>query len=140
VYPPGYVPTAAPTYSPPAIETPAIRPTAAPGNAGAAPAPGRRASRRPAGPAGIGGYLLLPVIGLILTVCWNAWNIYHDLLPFRQSEAWSALTTPGSDIYHWLWQPLALFEVFTAVMMVIAPLALLVLIFRPQGLFGSKEG
>jgi tetratricopeptide (TPR) repeat protein len=98
----------------------------------AAPAVERRTSRRRAGPAGIGGLLLLPVIGLILTICWNGWSIYHDLLPFRQSEAWTALTTPGSDIYHWLWQPLALFEVFTAIVMVIAPIALLVLIFRKR--------
>ena len=98
----------------------------------AVPALERRSSRRHARPAGIGGLLLLPVIGLILTICWNAWNIYHDLLPFRQSEAWNALTTPGSDIYHWLWHPLALFEVFTAIVMVIAPIALLVLIFRKR--------
>lgn len=134
VYPSVDVPApAAPpaTYQAPPTESAAASLAASP-QAATAPEVGRRASRRHAGPAGIGGYLLLPIVGLILMIGWNAWSIYHDLLPFRRSEAWTALTDPGSDIYHWLWQPLALFEVFTAVVMVIAPIALLALIFRKR--------
>jgi hypothetical protein len=119
-----------PRHAPPATESPVVYPAPAVENAVTVQATERRIARRRSGPAGIGGFLLLPVIGLILTICWNAWHIYHDLLPFRRSEAWTSLTTPGSDIYHWLWQPLALFEVFTAIMMVIAPIALLVLVYR----------
>jgi len=89
----------------------------------------RRSLRHKAGPTGIGGLLLLPVIGLFATICRNGWTIYHDLLPFRDSEAWAVLTSPGSEVYNPLWQPLLLFEFFATVVMVVAPLALLVAIF-----------
>ncbi len=92
----------------------------------------RRLHRHLAGPAGIGGALLLPIIGLLATICWNAWNIYYEFLPLRQSDVWTALTTQGSSVYHWLWQPLALFEVFASVVMILAPMALLVMIFRKR--------
>lgn len=117
-----------PTYAPPVQVQSAYAPSAAAGP-GVAPVLDRRVSRRRTGPTGIGGFLILPVIGLILTVCWNGWAIYHDFLPFRESEAWAALTTPGSGIYHRLWQPLTLFELFATIVMIIAPMALLGLIF-----------
>jgi len=94
----------------------------------------RRSRRHKAGPTGIGGLLLLPIIGLVVTICRNGWTIYHDLLPFRDSEAWAVLTSPGSDVYNPLWQPLLLFEFFATVVMIVAPLALLAAIFlkRPS--------
>lgn len=125
------------TYAAPPYAAPADAASAAPRAPAVdldttAPRAERRLAQRLAGPTGIGGLLLLPIIGLVITMCWNAWNIYRDFLPFRRSEAWTALTTPDSPIYHWMWQPLALFEVFASIVMVIAPIALLVLLFRKR--------
>jgi hypothetical protein len=112
-----------------ALEAPAPE-TAAP------PAPVVRAesrlAQRLAGPSGLGGYLLLPIIGLFVTIFLNARYLTQTLIPLYRSPAWPRLTTPGSPAYHWLWQPLILFETFGAVVMAIAPIAVLILIFRKR--------
>jgi tetratricopeptide (TPR) repeat protein len=102
----------------------------------ASPAPGirpdSRTAQRLAGPRGLGGYLLLPIIGLFATIFWNARYLIQTLIPLYRSSGWAALTTPGNPQYHWLWQPLILFETFGAVVMAIAPIALLIMIFRKR--------
>jgi hypothetical protein len=62
---------------------------------------------------GIGGWLILPMLGLIITPIRMVFQFTRDLLPALNSETWGALTTPGANAYHSLWAPLILFEVIT---------------------------
>jgi hypothetical protein len=126
-------------YAPPAIPADAYSPPATPAGAYTLPAdapyatpirPDRRLAQHLAGPAGIGGFLLLPIVGLVLSAGWNVWTLVRDFIPLFRSSVWGVLTTPDSPTYYWLWKPLILFEAFAAVVMVLAPLALLVMLFR----------
>jgi tetratricopeptide (TPR) repeat protein len=121
VYPVPGAAAPADAYAPPADQTVAtpVRPD-------------RRLAHHLAGPAGIGGFLLLPVIGLIVTIGWSAWSIIRDFIPLFRSTVWAALTTPDSPTYYWVWKPLILFEAFAAMVMVLAPIALLVIVFRKR--------
>jgi tetratricopeptide (TPR) repeat protein len=95
-----------------------------------ATADSRMARQRAAGPSGLGGWLILPIIGLIVTLGWSAWRLVHDIIPMFGSEAWAGLTTPGAAAYHYMWQPWILFDTFALIVLVLGPLALLTLIFR----------
>jgi tetratricopeptide (TPR) repeat protein len=93
--------------------------------------PERRSARRRArAPSGIGGWLILPIIGLVATLCLSAWSLFWDIIPIIRSDTWAKLTSPSSETYHWLWQPWMLFDAFAMVVMVLAPIVLLVMIFR----------
>jgi len=97
------------------------------------PAAERRSGRRKrslSAPAGLGGWLVLPIIGLFLTILWNARSLIFDYLPFYGSSAWGDLTTPGSHLYLPLFEGLYLFETFCAGVLTVAPAILLVLIFQ----------
>ena len=61
-------------------------------------------------PSGIGGWLILPAIGLVLTPILLLVTITRDLLPALQPEVWNALTEPGSQAYHPMWSTVILFE------------------------------
>jgi tetratricopeptide (TPR) repeat protein len=94
--------------------------------------PDSRTAQRLAGPSGLGGYLILPIIGLFATIFWNARYLIQTLIPLYRSSDWATLTASGTPGYHWLWQPLVLFETFGAVVMAVAPIALLIMIFRKR--------
>ncbi|MDF3073221.1 MAG: hypothetical protein K0S54_888 [Alphaproteobacteria bacterium] len=63
------------------------------------------------GPKGIGGWLVLPAIGLVVTPFWILITFVRDLLPVFDGETWAMLTTPGSAVYHPALAPLLVFEV-----------------------------
>lgn len=125
-------PEPVPAQAPPAVIDAASDDVAAVAGEPSAHPESRRARKRTAGPSGIGGWLILPVIGLLGTLGWSAWNLVRDLIPLFGSEEWSQLTTPGSPAYHYLWQPWVLFDTFALIVMVLAPIALLTLIFRKR--------
>ena len=56
-------------------------------------------------PAGIGGWLVLPLIGLILFPLRMAYSVFVNMLPSFESELWNELTTPGTDLYSSYWAP-----------------------------------
>lgn len=62
------------------------------------------------GPKGIGGWLVLPAIGLVVTPFWIVITFVRDLLPVFDGETWAMLTTPGSAVYHPALAPLLIFE------------------------------
>jgi len=60
-------------------------------------------------PQGIGGWLILPCIGLVV----GAFTILAGLAQLSvcfDATLWRALTTPGEPTYHPLWRPTLLFE------------------------------
>jgi Protein of unknown function (DUF2569) len=60
---------------------------------------------------GIGGWLILPLLGLILSPLIKIYMIYEGLWPIFSPDYWEDLTSPSSELYHPLWSRLLIFEV-----------------------------
>jgi Protein of unknown function (DUF2569) len=60
---------------------------------------------------GIGGWLILPLLGLILSPLRLIYMIYEDMWPIFSSDYWEDLTSPDSASYHPLWTSVLIFEV-----------------------------
>jgi hypothetical protein len=82
-----------------------------------------------AGPKGIGGWLLLPVIGLFVFPVRILISLATEYLPIFEKGLWAALTTPGSKAYHPLWGPLLAYEIFFNLAFLVFDLVLLYLLF-----------
>lgn len=61
-------------------------------------------------PQGIGGWLLLPALGLVITPISLLLQLRNDVLPVLAPDVWKALTSPDSPAYHPLWAPLLAVE------------------------------
>ncbi len=82
-----------------------------------------------AGPKGIGGWLLLPTIGLFAFPVRCVISLGTEFWPIFEKGLWAALTTPGSKAYHPLWAPLLTYEIFFNVAFFAFDLVLLYLLF-----------
>jgi hypothetical protein len=82
------------------------------------------------GPRGIGGWLILPLLGLIFTPIRMVTQMVRDFFPVLEPETWKALTTPGREAYHWLWAPTIVFELVTNLGLIGFTLVVLVLFVR----------
>lgn len=87
------------------------------------------------GPKGIGGWLIIPLIGLLLMPLKLLFSLHNDFLPIFQEGYWEVLTTPGAEAYHHLWAPLLIFEIVGNVFFVLFDLVLLYLLFTKHHLF-----
>jgi hypothetical protein len=87
------------------------------------------------GPKGIGGWLLLPVIGLFVFPIRCLISLATDYVPIFQTGAWAVLTTPGSARYHALWAPVLVGEIAFNVAFLALDLWLLVLLFTKSWRF-----
>jgi hypothetical protein len=83
---------------------------------------------------GIGGWLILPLIGLFISPIRVAISVFGDLVPIFTEGRWNVLTTPGSDAYHPLWAPLIIFEYAGNAVFIIFSIVLLVFFFRKSRL------
>ncbi|WP_394787353.1 DUF2569 domain-containing protein [Rhodoferax sp.] len=81
-------------------------------------------------PQGIGGWLVLIVIGLVLGSIRITYSLITEILTIFRADVWSQLTTPGKAAYHPLWGPFLVFEVFGNVVTVVLSIYTLYLLFR----------
>jgi hypothetical protein len=56
-------------------------------------------------PTGIGGWLVLPLIGLCVSPLLTLYSLWANVLPLIRPRAWTVLTTPGTSVYSWYWTP-----------------------------------
>jgi len=81
-------------------------------------------------PKGIGGWLVLPTLGLLISPLRFGFQFYSSMLPVLVPSAWNALTNSSSPAYHPLWGPLIVFEVVSSLALFIFTLRLLWLFFK----------
>jgi len=82
------------------------------------------------GPAGLGGWLILPGLGLFLSIFRQIGDVIHLFGLFKQ-DSWNALTSPGSASYDSWWATLLVFKLAATVALVMFEILLLFL-FRGQ--------
>jgi hypothetical protein len=83
---------------------------------------------------GIGGWLILPLIGLFIVPIRISLLVFRDLVPIFIEGHWNVLTTPGSSAYHPFWAPLIIFECAGNAIFIIFSIVLLVFFFRKSRL------
>jgi|GEM_PF-306969 len=86
-------------------------------------------------PSGIGGWLILVAIGLIITCPRLGVFLYQTYVPLFQDGTWETLTTPGSEQYHEFWAPLLIFELVGNLVFLVAYAVLVFLFFRESRFF-----
>jgi transglutaminase-like putative cysteine protease len=87
-----------------------------------------------AGPRGLGGWLVLVTIGLILRVPARLMQLVESRHNFNLHH-WRALTEPGAESFHPLWAPGIQFSVHTIMVLLIWTLLLIALFFMRRRLF-----
>jgi hypothetical protein len=80
-------------------------------------------------PQGIGGWLILPMIGLILIPVLLTIDLFNTYLPIFTTGSWRALTDPESPAFHPLWKPVLLFEILGNITFIGYAVVLLVAFF-----------
>ncbi len=80
--------------------------------------------------SGIGGWLVLPLLGLVLTVFSAGKGFLSETLPSLRAEAWSQLTSPDSPVYSNFWAPYIVISGLFNLVLVGSAITLLVFFFR----------
>jgi hypothetical protein len=81
---------------------------------------------------GLGGWLVLPIIGLFLNVLLAYRDFSVDVLPTLRPGVWNALTSPQSMHYHPLWARILIFNAFAYLASMFYSILLLVLVFQKR--------
>jgi hypothetical protein len=89
------------------------------------------------GPVGIGGWLILPLIGLIFTPIAATVSLWTQYLPIFTQGIYERLTDPNFQNYHPLWGPAIIFEMIAQIIFVAGSVWAIVLLFRKARLFPS---
>jgi Protein of unknown function (DUF2569) len=82
------------------------------------------------GPVGIGGWLILVVIGLVVTPIRLTYLLMTTYVPIFRDGSWSQLTTPGMPAYHALWAPVLSFEIVGNMLILVLALVTLFCLIR----------
>lgn len=80
-------------------------------------------------PTGLGGWLIIPGLGILFTPIHLLVALYTIHFPIFQDGTWEIVTTPGSEAYHPLWGPFILFEIVGNSIFIIFSLFLIFLFF-----------
>lgn len=86
-------------------------------------------------PEGLGGWLILIAMGLIVFPVQQSASLIIDFLPLFREGPWEELTTPGADAYHPLWRPLITLEIAVNVLLILFDLLLLFVFFKKSSFF-----
>ena len=81
-------------------------------------------------PSGIGGWLVLPLIGLCVSPLLTLYTLWTSVLPLIRPRIWTVLTTPGTPVYSWYWTPYIVVTAMSTLALVI--LMVLTLMFFLQ--------
>jgi len=81
---------------------------------------------------GIGGWLVLIAIGLMISPIKTGVALVRDVFPAFNAGVWDKLTTAGSQAYHPLWAPLLIMEMAGNIIFILFPLAILFLFFSKK--------
>ena len=87
------------------------------------------------GPTGLGGWLVLVAIGLVIASLRLLLLLSQTHLSIFLNGTWETITTPGNEAYHPLWAPILIFEIVGNAAMAIACVALLFLFFQKSRRF-----
>ncbi len=68
---------------------------------------------------GIGGWLILPSITLVISPLRIGHFLYTEMWPIFSQGHWDTLTNPASHAYHRLWGPLLVFEVIGNLLVIV---------------------
>jgi hypothetical protein len=90
---------------------------------------------RNSGPSGLGGWLILVAIALLVTPLKLGFLLGTTFLPLLTDGTLQALTTPGSEHYHPFWLPLIAFEVAANSIMLLGSIGLAALFFMKSRRF-----
>lgn len=82
------------------------------------------------GPSGLGGWLVIVAIGVVITPFHLAYGILQAYPGIFRDGTWTALTDPVSPSYHPLWAPVLLTEITINVIFFAVSVLLLILFFR----------
>lgn len=80
------------------------------------------------GPRGLGGWLIIPGLGLIATPFVALSTLYSGHEAWA-ADTWANLTTFGSEAYHAMWAPTLLFELISQLGMIVFSILIAILFF-----------
>jgi len=80
-------------------------------------------------PAGIGGWLILPAVGLAISPILQGIRFFRDIMPALEPNVWRILSDPTSENHHPMWVPTILFEAASTILLFIFTLWLGYLFF-----------
>jgi hypothetical protein len=86
-------------------------------------------------PKGLGGWLILPAIGLFIALLGMITYFNTVSVLISGEGVWSSLTTPGSEAYHPLWAPVIVSEMVANICLVLFDVALIFLFFMKSHRF-----
>lgn len=87
------------------------------------------------GPEGLGGWLILVALGLIVSPIQLGFELAEIYRPLLEEGIWAELTTPGGAIYHSAWAPFLGGEIAFNALNILAQLFLIHLFFTRRRIF-----
>ncbi|WP_068774275.1 DUF2569 domain-containing protein [Paenibacillus sp. FJAT-26967] len=94
--------------------------------------PESKMNERPMGVAGLGGWLVLVQIGLVVSIFVYLAQIVNYLVPVLTPDIWDALTSPSSEAYHPLWGFIIVFESLANVLLLLLSVYILLNFYRKK--------
>lgn len=88
----------------------------------------------PLGPSGLGGWLVLVQIGLIVTIFKVVLQLVNYNLPSFGREYWGVLASPQGELYHPLWAPALIFEAAANGVLLLLAVLTLILFYQKKAL------